>query len=108
MLLDILLNLRNGRERVSAIHRVDSIRPELGTAHPNEDDRRASIAGDWGRVEHVTRAEPLATIDEPLPTRTQTILSYRVPENVRKAINGEVTDALPASRKHGIVLDMKL
>ena len=108
MLLDILLNLRNGRQRVSVIHRVDSTRPELGTAHPNEDDRRASIAGDWGRAEHVTRAEPPATIDEPLPTRTQTILSYRVPENVRKAINGEVTDALPASRKHGIVLDMKL
>jgi hypothetical protein len=108
MLLDILLNLRNGRERVSVIHRVDSTRPELGTAHPNEDDRRASIAGNWGRVEHVTRAEPPATIDEPLPTRTQTILSCRVPENVRKAINGEVTDALPASRKHGIVLDMKL
>ena len=108
MLLDILLNLRNGRERVGVIHRVDSTRPELGTAHPNEDDRRASIAGNWGRVEHVTRADPPATIDEPLPARTQTILSYRVPENVRKAINGEVTDALPASRKHGIVLDMKL
>lgn len=108
MLLDILLNLRNGRERVSVIHRVDSTRPELGTAHPNEDDRRASIAGDWGRVEHVTRAEPPATIDEPLPTRTQTILSYRVPENVRKAINGDVTDALPASRKHGVELDLEL
>ncbi len=108
MLLDILLNLRNGRERVSVIHRVDSTRPELGTAHPQEDTRRASISGDWGRVEHVTRAEPLATIDEPLPTRTQTILSYRVPPEVRRAINGDVTDALPASRKHGIVLDMKL
>ena len=54
------------------------------------------------------RTEPPATIDEPLPTRTQTILSYRVPPEVRRAINGDVTDALPASRTHGIALDMKL
>lgn len=108
MLLDILLNLRNGRERVSVIHRVDSSRPELGTAHPNEDDRRASIAGDWGRVEHITRAKPPATIDEPLPTRIQTILSYRVTPEVRRAINGDVTDAMPASRRHGTALDLKL
>ena len=108
MLLDILLNLRNGRERVSVIHRVDSPRPELGSAHPQEDTRRASIPADWGRVEHVTRAEPPATIDEPLPARTQTILSYRVPPEVRRAINGDVTDALPAARKHGDELDLKL
>ena len=108
MLLDILRNLRNGRERVSVIHRVDSARPELGTAHPQEDTRRASIPGDWGWVEHATRTEAPATIDEPLPARTQTILSYRLPPEVRQAINGDVTDALPASRKHGIALDLKL
>ncbi|MDQ3288622.1 MAG: hypothetical protein M3Q42_10270 [Pseudomonadota bacterium] len=108
MLLDILLNLHNGRERISVIHRVGQARPELGTAHPQEDTRRASIPGLWGRVEQPTRIEAPATIDEPLPTRTQTVLSYRVPENVRKAINGNVTDAMPASRRHGIVLDLKL
>lgn len=108
MLLDILLNLRNNRERVSVIHRVDSTRPELGTAHPHEDIRRDSIPALWGRTEHATRAEPPATIDEPLPARTQAILSYRVPPEVRRVINGDVTDALPASRKHGIELDLKL
>jgi hypothetical protein len=108
MLLDILLNLRNGRERVSVIHRVGNTRPELGIAHPLEDTRRASIPGLWGWSEHATRIEAPATIDEPLPTRTQTILSYRVPEDVRRAINGDVTDAMPASRKHGIALDLKL
>lgn len=108
MLLDILLNLRSGRERVTVIQRADSARPELGAAHPQEDTRRASIPGNWGRVEHVTRAEPPATIDEPLPARTQTILSYRVPPEVRQAINGDVSDALPASRKHGVELDLKL
>lgn len=108
MLLDILLNLRNGRERVSVIQRVDSARPELGTAHPQEDNRRASIPGDWGWIEQQTRSEAPASIDEPLPARTQTILSYRVPAEVRQAINGDVTDALPASRKHGVELDLKL
>ena len=107
MLLDILLNLRNGRERVSVIHRVGHLRPALGTAHPNEDTRRASVPGLWGWIEQPTRIEAPATIDEPLPTRTQTILSYRVPEDVRKAINGDVTDAMPASRKHGIAVDLK-
>lgn len=108
MLLDILLNLRNGRERISVIHRVGQFRPELGIAHPDEDTRRASIPGHWGWVEQPTRIEAPATIDEPLPTRTQTILSYRVPPEVRRAINGDVTDALPASRRHGIALDLKL
>jgi hypothetical protein len=96
MLLEVLLNLRNGRERVSVIHRVGHRLPELGTAHPQEDTRRASIPGHWG------------TIDEPLPVRTQTILSYRVPPEVRRAINGDITDALPASRRHGIAVDLKL
>ncbi len=108
MLLDILLNLRNGRERISVIHSAGHLRPELGTAHPNEDIRRASVPGHWGWIEQATHIEAPATIDEPLPTRIQTILSHRVPEDVRKAINGDVTDAMPASRKHGIALDLKL
>lgn len=107
MRLEVLLNLRKGRERVSVIHRPGSPRPELGTSHPQEDTRRASIPGTWGWVELGGRMAPAATIDEPLPTRTQTILSYRVSEEVRRAINGDVTDAMPASRRHGIALDLK-
>lgn len=108
MRLELLLNLRNGRERVSVIHRVGNTRPELGMAHPQDDTRREAIAALWGWTEQVTRAEAPASIDEPLATRNQTILSYRVPPEVRRAINGDVTDALPASRKHGIELDLKL
>ncbi len=108
MLLETLLNLRNGRERVTVIHRPGSSRPELGTSHPQEDTRRASIPAAWGWAGHGGRVESAVTIDEPLPKRTQTALSYRVPADVRQAINGDVTDALPASRKHGISLDLKL
>lgn len=106
MLLEVLLNLRNGRERISVIHRPGATRPELGTSQPQEDTRRASIPERWGWARQGTRTEPLATLDEPLPTRTQTILSYRVPSHVRQAINGDVTDALPASRKHGIAVKL--
>lgn len=108
MLLEILLNLRNGRERVSVIHRAGHTRPELGTSLPQDDTRRVSIPGHWGWTRQGARMEPLASIDEPLPTRTQTILSYRVPPDVRQAINGDVTDALPASRRQTGRISVKL
>lgn len=108
MRVELLLELRNERERVRVIQRVDQPHPELGTAHPDEDTRRADLPALWGLVEHQARQERPAAIEEPLPTRTQTILSHRVPENVRRAINGDVTDASPSSRKHGIELDLKL
>jgi hypothetical protein len=108
MRVELLLELRNERERVRVIQRVDQPYPELGMAHPTEDTRRADLPSHWGWAEHATRQEPLASIEEPLPTRTQTILSHRVPENVRRAINGDVTDASPSSRKCGIELKLKL
>lgn len=108
MLLQLLLRLRNQQERVKVILREGHTRPELGIAQPQEDDRRASLPELWGRESHPTRQEPLATIDEPLPVRTQTILSHEVPDNVRRALNGDVTDAVPASRRRGIDVDLKL
>lgn len=108
MLLDILLNLRNGRERISIVQRNGHTRPELGIAHPQEDERRLSIPALWGLARHVTRIEPPATIDEPLPTRTQTILSHRVPEDVRRAIEDRQAPSPASSRQRGITLDLRL
>lgn len=108
MWLDILLNLRKGRERVSVIRQPGATRPELGIAHPQDDDRRATLPERWGWPSHLGRREPLATIDEPLLTRSQTILSHRLPEHVREAINGDVTDALPASRSEAGRVSVKL
>lgn len=107
MRVELLLELRNERERVRVIQRVDQPHPELGLAHPGEDTRRADLPAHWGWAEHATRQAPPAAIEEPLPTRTQTILSHRVSEKVRRAINGDVTDASPSSRKHGIDVDLK-
>ncbi|MFD0726593.1 hypothetical protein [Lysobacter brunescens] len=108
MRVELLLELRNERERVRVIQRVDQPHPELGMAHPTEDTRRADLPSHWGWDVHAVRQEPPAAIEEPLPTRTQTILSHRVPDNVRRAINGDITDASPSSRKCGIELKLKL
>jgi hypothetical protein len=108
MLLEILLNLRNRGERVVVILREGHSRPELGIAHPNEDLRRVSLPALWGMAEHATRMEPPATIDEPLPVRTQTILSHRVPEDVRRAIDAGIPPTPTGSRRHCITLDLRL
>lgn len=108
MLLEILLRLRNGRERITIINRPGSSRPELGTSQPQEDDRRTSQPGRWGWQVASPRKEAPVGIEEPLPVRTQTILSHRVSPDVRAAINGEVTDAISASRKEAGRVDLKL
>lgn len=108
MLLELLLRLRNGRERVSVITLPGSTRPELGTSLPPEDDRRACIPARWGWQQESPRKQAAASIDQPLPTRSQTILSHRLPPEVRAAINGDVTDALPASRDQAGRVSVKL
>jgi len=108
MRLDILLNLRQARERVSVILRNGQTRPELGVSHPQEDDRRMMIPALWDMTRHVTRIEPPATIDEPLPTRTQTILSHRAPEDVRRAIEDRQAPSPASSRLRCITLDLRL
>lgn len=108
MLLELLLGLRNGRERVSVILRPGRPRPELGTVLPQEDDRRSSLPQRWGWQREAPRKEAPVGIEEALPVRTQTILSHGVPADVRAAINGEVTDAIAASRKDAGRVDVKI
>ncbi|HEX5126321.1 MAG TPA: hypothetical protein VFW00_06250 [Rhodocyclaceae bacterium] len=108
MLIKILLALREGRERIGLIRPNGSRRPVLGTLHPQEDDRRASIPARWGWEREAPRKEALAAIEEPLPVRTQTILSHGVSPEVRQVLNGGVTDALPASRQPGSAISVKL
>jgi hypothetical protein len=43
-----------------------------------------------------------------LPVRAQTILSHSVSPEARAAINGEVTDAISASRKEAGRVDVKI
>lgn len=98
MRLDILLELRDGRERVEVIHPPGSTVPVLGKAQPQEDTRRAALPRRWGWEREAPRKAPLATLDEPLPQRTQTILYYRLPPDVQNALNHGVGDAVNAAR----------
>lgn len=108
MLLELMLRLRNGRERISVILRPGRTRPELGTVLPQEDDRRTSLPQRWGWQREAPHKETPAGIEEPLPVRTQTILSHSVPAEVRAAINGEVIDASATSRQDAGRVDVKL
>ena len=106
--------LRNDRHTVTLIRPNGSPRPVLGTQSPQEDNRRASIAMPVDVATHSGRpsADKPATIDEPLPVRAQTILSYSLPREVRDVVNGNVTDAGSASRKTqdniGVRVELKL
>jgi len=96
MLLKILLALRNNAHRVNVIKVNGEARTQLGVSHPEEENRRAAVLRQWGVTSGSPRAEPPATIDEPLPQRTQTILSHRLPPELRQRINtgmGGVSDS---------------
>lgn len=99
MLLELLLGLRDGRERVSVIQEHGSARAALGIRRPQDDERRAVAARLGGGDREAPRRQEQASIDEPAPLRTQTVLYYSVPRQIQKMLNGEVTDALPASRR---------
>lgn len=108
MLLEVLLHLRRGDAPVAVIQREGQNRPELGTAYPyDEDVRRSTLPALWGLLQHPTRVEPPATIDVPLPQRTQTVLSYRVPVATQHALRADPTPP-PAGRRHRLTLDLRL
>ena len=103
------LELRDGRQTVTLVRPNGSPRPVLGTQSPLEDDRRARVAESLQVSSHQGRpAEKPATIEEALPVRSQTILSRGIPPEVRAVINGEITDAIPASRKEAGCVNVKI
>lgn len=81
----ILLGLR--KPQLELVQVNGSTRQVLGTAYPQEDQRRQEIQQRWGGVSQNPRRQQLASIDEPLPQRTQTILSYQVDVNLRHRLN---------------------
>lgn len=98
MILKLLLGLRDNRHMVDVVKINGETRPVLGVSHPQEQDRRANVLRQWGISAESPRREPPATIDEPLPQRSQTILSYQVEPPVRQRVNGGL-DALADSRQ---------
>jgi hypothetical protein len=97
MIVKLLMGLRNNRQKVEVIKIAGQTRPVLGTSYPQEDNRRKNIARHWGNAIDSPRPERLATIDEPLPQRTQTILSHQIESELRRRLDGGGT--LTASRQ---------
>lgn len=87
MILKLLLGLRNNRHQVDVVKINGETRSVLGTSHPQEENKRVEVLRHWGMQATSPRQERLATIDEPLPQRTQTILSHRLSPELRQHVN---------------------
>lgn len=98
MLTKLFLALRNNGHQTKVVKLNGETRPQLGRSYPEEENRRANAVRQWGMNPDSPRHRPLATIDEPLPRRTQTILSNRVPKPVQEQLDSGRTD--PASSRH--------
>lgn len=84
--MKIKLSLRNNNDRVELVRINGSSRVVLGKTYPIQEDRRAASAATWG-ARPSPRQQREATIDEALPTRTQTILSHRLPQEVQQRVD---------------------
>jgi hypothetical protein len=102
MFVRLMLQLRDGRDEVSLVRPNGTTRAILGTRQPDDDARRANVVQQWGEGRAAPRQATPAAIEEPLPQRAQTILSYSLPPALRDEINGGIADALPASRNTSI------
>ena len=87
MIVKVLLGMRNQAQRVDVVQVNGFTKPVLGTAHPQEDNRRQDVQKQWDGSRQTPRPQALATIDEPLPKRAQSILSYRVDTQLRQRLN---------------------
>lgn len=89
---------RIAQQRISVLKAPDSGRVVLGTSEPDEDDRRARAIERWSPDAVSPRRQPLATIDQPLPVRLQTLLSYRIDPYWSVRLDGGPSQP-PASRR---------
>jgi hypothetical protein len=101
MLTKLFLSLRNNGHKVDVVKPNGETRPVLGRSHPEDKNARANILRQWGMQPDSPRKEPLATIDEPLPQRTQTILSHQLPQELRDRLNGGPGPILDSRKRPG-------
>ncbi|MBI0329082.1 hypothetical protein [Burkholderia plantarii] len=83
------LRLRGDAQRVEVIVPNGTTRPVLGTRDPGDDDRRAATIEHAGGAGRSPRQQPLASIELELPRRAQTILTQRLPREVRERLDGD-------------------
>ena len=84
---DPKLELRAQRHRIDLVQGNGQTRPVIGSSEPaQEDDARARAALSHGGSRS-PRQQPQGALTQPLPLRTQTILSHRLPEHLQRALN---------------------
>ena len=84
------LGLRNQGHQVSLIRLNGETRLLLGRKYPAETDLRRQSNAQWGDPTHTGRQTALDSIDEALPQRSQTILSYQLDPTLRASVNAGV------------------
>jgi|GEM_PF-2640727 len=92
MHLNFHLALRHYKHMVTLMRVPDRQQPVLGVAYPQDLDPRQRLLEQWGIHARSPRRPEPATIDRPLDTRTQAILSYQVQPETRRTLNGELSD----------------
>ncbi len=85
----VTLRLRGDAQRVELIVPNGATRPVLGTRAPGDEDRRAATIEHAGGAGRSPRQQPLAAIELELPRRAQTILTHRLPREVRERLDGD-------------------
>ena len=82
------LGLRYNRHQVSLMRQPGRSNEVLAVAYPQQSDRRARILEQWGRDPWSPRHHSPASIDMPLSSRAQAILSYQLAGDIRSRLNG--------------------
>ena len=97
---------RGGTTRVQLVLAPGARRPVIGTSEPADDEARLRAAAHWG-VARGPRTQPDGGIVEPLPLRSRTILSHRLPQQARDVVQGGLQghEKVPES---GVVATVRL
>ena len=89
---------RGGTEQVRLVLENGQTRPVVGTSEPADEQARLRVARHWG-VPPSPRPQALGGITEPLPLRSRTVLSHRLPQAERDMLQRGLTGTgkVPAS-----------
>ncbi len=79
------LELRGGRQRIELVQGVGHTRPVIGRSAPAAENQRLRSAMVHGATAS-PRAQASGALTQPLPQRTQTILSQHLPRELQRSL----------------------
>lgn len=81
---------RGGGEQVQLVLENGQTRPVIGTSEPADEEARVRVARHWG-VPASPRQQAQGGIVQPLPLRSRTVLSHRLPQAEREMLQRGLT-----------------